>query len=267
MFTTVSAPPLAPGLVPFAASPMRVLAFDTSTDILSVAVGTSIDGVHRMWAHSGEGGARASHILIATAQDLMRQAGLRLQDLDAVGFGAGPGAFTGLRTACAVAQGFALGAGLRVLPVPSLLALAEEARCHPQSGARGPDLTVVSLLDARMGEVYAAAYGWHAGQWDTLRPPCLISPAQAASWLADTPPDTVVAGNALIAYPQLVDVCSGPVLPTIVPTAQAIARLSPSMLAAGLAVDAAEALPLYVRDKVAQTTLEREAAAEVKRGA
>jgi len=77
----------------------------------------------------------------------------------------------------------------------------------------------------------------------------------------------VVAGNALIAYPQLVDVCSGPVLPTIVPTAQAIARLSPSMLAAGLAVDAAEALPLYVRDKVAQTTLEREAAAEVKRGA
>jgi tRNA threonylcarbamoyladenosine biosynthesis protein TsaB len=166
-----------------------------------------------------------------------------------------------------VAQGFALGAGLRVVPVPSLLALAEEARFHRQYAARGPDLTVVSLLDARMGEVYAGVYAWRAGQWDTLRPPCLISPAQAASWLAEMPADTVVAGNALTAYPELLGRCSGPALPAIGPSAQAIVRLAPAMLAAGLAVDAADALPLYVRDKVAQTTLEREAAARVKRDA
>lgn len=246
---------------------MRLLAFDTSTEVLSVAVGAPVHGEHRTWAHSGEGGAQASHTLIATAQDLLRQAGLRLQDLDAIGFGAGPGAFTGLRTACAVAQGFALGAGLRVVPVPSLLALAEEARFHQQCAARGPDLSVVSLLDARMGEVYAAVYAWRAVQWDTLRPPCLISPTQAASWLAEMPAGTVVAGSALIAYPELLGACNGPVLPAIVPTAQAIVRLAPAMLAAGLAVDAADALPLYVRDKVAQTTLEREAAAKVKRDA
>lgn len=246
---------------------MRVLAFDTSTEVLSVALGAPIHGEHRIWAHSGEGGAQASHTLIATVQDLLRQAGLRLQDVDAIGFGAGPGAFTGLRTACAVAQGLALGAGLRVVPVPSLLALAEEARFHQQCAARGPDLTVVSLLDARMGEVYAAAYAWRAGQWDTLRPPCLISPAQAATWLAEMPADAVVAGNALTAYPELLGIGSGPALPAIVPTAQAIVRLAPAMVAAGLAVDAADALPLYVRDKVAQTTLEREAAAQVKRDA
>jgi len=246
---------------------VRVLAFDTSTEVLSVALGAPIHGEHRVWAHSGEGGAQASHTLIATVQDLLRQAGLRLQDVDAIGFGAGPGAFTGLRTACAVAQGLALGAGLRVVPVPSLLALAEEARFHQQCAARGPDLTVMSLLDARMGEVYAAAYAWRAGQWDTLRPPCLISPAQAASWLSDMPADTVVAGNALTAYPEVVGGRNSLALPAIGPTAQAIVRLAPAMLAAGLAVDAADALPLYVRDKVAQTTLEREAAARAKRDA
>lgn len=267
MSTSVTVSPPASGLAALDASPIRVVAFDTSTDVLSVAVGAPVHGEYRTWVHSGEGGAQASHTLISTAQDLLRQAGLRLQDLDALGFGAGPGAFTGLRTACAVAQGFALGAGLRVLPVPSLLALAEEARFHQQCAARGPDLSVVSLLDARMGEVYAAVYAWRAGQWDTLRPPCLITPAQAASWLAEMPAGTVVAGNALTAYPELLGGCSGPALPAIVPSAQAIVRLAPAMLAAGLAVDAADALPLYVRDKVAQTTLEREAAARVKRDA
>jgi len=83
---------------------MRILAFDTSTEVLSVAVGAPVHGERRTWARSGSGGAQASHTLIATVQDLLRQAGLQLKDLDAIGFGAGPGAFTGLRTACAVAR-------------------------------------------------------------------------------------------------------------------------------------------------------------------
>jgi len=246
---------------------MRILAFDTSTDVLSVAVGAPVHGERRTWAHSGSGGAQASHTLIATVQELLRQAGLRLTELDAIGFGAGPGAFTGLRTACAVAQGLALGAGLRVLPVPSLLALAEEARFHQQCVARGPDLQVRALLDARMGEVYAAAYAYRAGQWQTLREPCLTSPQQAAAWLAELPSDGLVAGNALLAYPTLLGAWAGAALPAIGPTAQAMVRLAPAMLAGGCAVDAADALPLYVRDKVAQTTLEREAAARAKRHA
>ena len=243
---------------------MRILAFDTSTEVLSVAVGAPVHGERRTWAHSGSGGAQASHTLIATVQDLLRQAGLQLKDVDAIGFGAGPGAFTGLRTACAVAQGLALGAGLRVLPVPSLLALAEEARFHQHCAAGGPALTVLTLLDARMGEVYAATYAFQDGHWLTLREPCLTSPQQATAWLAALPPDGLVAGNALCAYPGILGGWSGTVLPAIGPTAQAIVRLAPAQLAAGLAVDAADALPLYVRDKVALTTLEREAAARAK---
>ena len=243
---------------------MRILAFDTSTEVLSVAVGAPVHGERRTWAHSGSGGAQASHTLIATVQDLLRQAGLQLKDVDAIGFGAGPGAFTGLRTACAVAQGLALGAGLRVLPVPSLLALAEEARFHQHCAAGGPALTVLALLDARMGEVYAATYLFENGRWQALREPCLTSPQQATAWLTALPPDGLVAGNALCAYPGILGGWSGTALPAIGPTAQAIVRLAPAQLAAGLAVDAADALPLYVRDKVALTTLEREAAARAK---
>ena len=243
---------------------MRVLAFDTSTEILSVAVCAPVHGERRTWAHSGSGGAQASHTLIATVHDLLRQAGLQLKDVDAIGFGAGPGAFTGLRTACAVAQGLALGAGVRVLPVPSLLALAEEARFHQHCAAGGPALTVLTLLDARMGEVYAAAYVFENGYWQTLREPCLTSPHQATAWLAALPAGGLVAGNALSAYPEILGGWAGAALPAIGPTAQAIARLAPSLVASGLAVDAADALPLYVRDKVALTTLEREAAARAK---
>ena len=243
---------------------MRILAFDTSTEILSVAVGAPAHGERRIWAHSGSSGAQASHTLIATVQDLLRQAGLQLKDVDAIGFGAGPGAFTGLRTACAVAQGLALGAGLPVLPVPSLLALAEEARFHQHCASGGPALTVLAVLDARMGEVYAAAYAFEDGRWQTLREPCLTSPQQAAAWLAALPPDGLVAGNALAAHPGMLGAWAGVALPLAGPTAQAIVRLAPALLHAGLAVDAADALPLYVRDKVALTTLEREAAARAK---
>jgi len=71
-------------------------------------------------------------------------------------------------------------------------------------------------------------------------------------------------GQCLCAYPGILGGWSGSALPAIGPTAQAIVRLAPAQLAAGLAVDAADALPLYVRDKVALTTLEREAAARAK---
>src|SRR6218665_3731203 len=108
--------------------PMNLLAFDTSTDTLSIAVQHGAD----VWQHTGPGGARASVSLIAQVLRLMAQAGLSFDRLDALVFGRGPGSFTGLRTACAVAQGLAYGArgglGLPVLPVDTLLAVAEEAR-------------------------------------------------------------------------------------------------------------------------------------------
>ena len=111
---------------------MHLLAFDTSTDRMSIAVGRSVDGVEQVWSMAGEGGAQASRTLLPSILDLLAQADLALAELDAIVFGQGPGAFTGLRTACAVAQGLAFGARARtggmpvpLLPLDSLLVVAE----------------------------------------------------------------------------------------------------------------------------------------------
>lgn len=233
---------------------MNLLAFDTSTDTLSVAVqhGT------RVLAHSGAGGAQASTTLIPTIRALLAQAGITFAQLDAVVFGRGPGSFTGLRTACAVAQGLAFGArgghGVPVLPVDTLLAVAEQARA-----AHGCT-RVLATLDARMNEVYVAAFEWLAdagapggGRWSG--PPDFGLCAPEAVTLAD---GWMLAGNARAAYGERL-APGAPHVPAL-PTAEALLRLAPALLAAGAAVPADAALPRYIRDKVAQTTAEREAA-------
>ncbi len=232
----------------------RLLAFDTSTEALSIAV---CDG-DALWRHDGEGGARASATLIPHVLELLARAGLRLADLDAIAFGRGPGSFTGLRTACAVAQGLGFGAGVPLLPIDTLHAVAEEAR--QRFGAR----RVVALLDARMEQVYAAQYAFdgstpapEAGQ------PRLLDPGEVVA-----PPGWALAGNAFAAYgDRLPDAAAAP-RHEVLPTAAALLRLAPGLLAAGRAVPAAQAWPLYVRDKVAQTTEERAAQAAARtRGA
>ena len=224
----------------------RWLAFDTSTDVLSLAVGQG----EQTWSQTLPGGAQASASLIPAVMDLLAQAGLPLASLDAIVFGRGPGSFTGLRTACSVAQGLALGAQLPVLPVDTLLAVAEEARV--QAGSPDP-LTVLAMLDARMDEVYSAAYRWSEGAWTVVSPLRVCAPEQLA-----VPPgaDVLLAGNAFEAY--------GERLPAgqrrmVLPTALALLRLAPALWASGQAVPAEQAMPLYIRDKVAQTTAEREA--------
>ena len=229
---------------------MNLLAFDTSTDTLSIAVQHG-DAV---WQHTGPGGAQASAALIPAIQRLLAEAGLGFDTLDAIVFGRGPGSFTGLRTACAVAQGLAFGArngqGTPVVPVDTLLAVAEEAR-HQHGCTQ-----VLAVLDARMNEVYSAHCTWQEAtrQWSTdadfgLCAPEALTLTDAALW--------TVAGNAQAAYgerllPQARHVAA-------LPTATALLRLAPALLAAGAAVPASEALPRYIRDKVAQTTAEREA--------
>ena len=225
---------------------MNLLAFDTSTDTLSIALAWQGAGGTRLVEHTAAGGPQASTALIPAILRLLAQAGLRLTDLDAIVFGRGPGSFTGLRTACSVAQGLAFGARLPVLPVDTLLALAEEAR--EQRGAT----QVVALLDARMDEVYSAAYsfgdgGWRRhGEFSLGRPEALQVPA---GW--------ALAGNAFAAYAERLPAAASRI--AALPTAAALLRLAPALIAAGQAGPAAGALPLYLRDKVAQTTQERAA--------
>jgi tRNA threonylcarbamoyladenosine biosynthesis protein TsaB len=225
---------------------MKLLAFDTSTEVLSVAL---TDG-DRMWQHTGPGAAQASSALIPSILDLLAQAGLTLAELDALVFGRGPGSFTGLRTACSVAQGLALGATLPVLPLDTLLAVAEEARFQSRPGADALQLT--ALLDARMDEMYVQRFAWAAGAWTALDTCTLHRPEDFVPGTED-----LLTGNVFKVYAGRLPVWPAAQCVEALPTASAMLRLAPALLAAGHGVDAAQALPLYVRDKVALTTEER----------
>src|SRR5450830_240291 len=153
---------------------MNLLAFDTSTDMMSIAVQRTLDGMPQVWQHTAPGGAQTSANLIPFIQNLMRQAGLGFDQLDAIAFGCGPGSFTGLRTACSVAQGLAFGANIKVLPIDTLLAVAEEARF--QHAAALASYQVMALLDARMDEMYGACYAFNSGLWTQIKGYSLIHP-------------------------------------------------------------------------------------------
>ena len=233
---------------------MNLLAFDTSTEIMSVAVQRRAAGSGQLpavWLHNGPGGPQTSALLIPTIQQLLAQAELSLGQLDAIAFGCGPGSFTGLRTACAVAQGLAFGAGIKVLPIDTLLAVAEEARF--QHAANSERYQVMALLDARMDEMYAGRYIFSSEQWHLHEGHRLINPENLVcddGW--------TLAGNVFAAYGARFAFNQAPRV-EVLPTASALLRLAPALLAGGAAVRADQALPIYVRNKVAKTTAERAA--------
>lgn len=231
-----------------------LLGFDTATAGVSVALAVA----DRIWRRDAAGGAQASATLLPTVQALLLEAGVALADVDAIAFGRGPGAFTGVRTACAVAQGLAFGLGCAVLPVDTTLVVAEDARWR--AAARAADWSVWALLDARMGELYAAHYRWHGGRWSTLCTPMLATPVALSLAWAESPP-RAVAGAALHAFGAALALHGALAVPDAEPAADALLRVAAADLAAGGGLDAALALPLYVRDKVAQTMAERAAAA------
>ena len=235
----------------------RLLALDTATERLTLAL---VDGP-RHWLADEAGGALASQRLLPLVFELLASAGLALRDLDAIAFGCGPGAFTGLRTACSVAQGLAFGADLPVLAIDSLALVAEDARA--QHGAAADRLWVA--MDARMDEVYAAAYLYSPDGWWVDQAPALWPVAALAEAWRREPP-ACVAGSALDAFGARLP--SGAALRITAPQdrAAALARLARAAWRRGEAMDAALALPLYLRDKVAQTTTERSAAALAKAG-
>lgn len=232
-----------------------LLAFDTSTERLALAL-QGRDGA--TFTRLAAGGAAASAALLPQVHELLAQAGLTLAALDAIAFGRGPGAFTGLRTACAVAQGLGLGLARPLLPIDSLLIVAEDARAQAARGAA--EFEVGVAMDARMDEVYAGRYRWQGGHWQVLQAPALCSlPALAEAWAGAT--RQALAGSALVAFgPRLALPAGGVRVETEQDRAGALLRLAVQAARDGQGVDAAEALPLYLRDKVALTTTEREAA-------
>lgn len=236
-----------------------LLALDTATERLAVAA----QGPGGVALRNAAGGAQASATLLPTVAEVLGEVGLKPADLAAIAFGRGPGAFTGLRTACSAAQGLAFGAGCPVLPVDSLLIVAEDARAQAALQGAVPDgWTVAVVVDARMDEIYGAVFRWTAGGWTTRCEGALMAPAAVAPWAAwDL---QAAAGSALRAFGERLPLPAGIArFEAEQDRAAALLALGRAAAAAGAACDPAEALPVYLRDKVAQTTAEREAARAV----
>ena len=240
-----------------------VLALDTATETVHLAL-VRADGVT---ARALGGGAKASASTLPGLEALLREHARGWPDVQAIAFGRGPGAFTGLRTACSLTQGLALGLERPVMPLDTLMAVAESARRrHPAVAAfvHSPpvaDAALWVLQDARMGEIYAAPYRWSpdAG-WSALAAPALWTEAHLRDQV-DAGVVQAAAGSALKAFPDAVAGLTGPQAADAEPDGEALAALVRQGWGRdGACVDAALALPLYVRDKVAQTSAERSAA-------
>ena len=223
---------------------MQLLALETSTEYCSVALwqeGAIVERCERV-------GQKHSELLMEMLDGVLREANITLAQLDGIAFGAGPGSFTGVRIACGVAQGLALGADLPVVGICTLAALAQASGYEK----------VIATLDARMAEVYHAAYEKRDGNWVTVHEPglCLpgdAKPVEGTGWMG-------VGSGFAVHGTALGERYAGNLVgidPQAVPQAGAIAQLASKLFAAGQGVDAALASPLYLRDKVALKTSER----------
>jgi tRNA threonylcarbamoyladenosine biosynthesis protein TsaB len=217
---------------------MVFVAFETSSEWCSVAI--CVDG--EIAAVETRAGHRHSELALPMMDQLLSERRLKPRDLDAVAFGAGPGAFTGLRIACGLAQGLAVARNLPVIGISSLEAMAQE------SGAE----RVVACVDARMREVYYSALQSEGGKWREIIAPHCVAPQamelpSGGGWIG--------CGNGFAVYGSL---GLKKVLPEVHPSAFAVAQIAAPRLQAGEGVDAALAAPIYVRDKVAFTKQELE---------
>jgi tRNA threonylcarbamoyladenosine biosynthesis protein TsaB len=225
-------------------SEMNLLALDTSTEFLSLALQLG----DKLVTHTQLAGNASSTLILPQIQALLEEANVKLDDLDGIAFGAGPGAFTGVRIACGVAQGLGFGANIPVVGVNTLLALAE---------ASGED-KVIACLDARMGEIYHAAFERKNNEWAEISATQVCkpeaSPVLDGSWVG--------VGSGWVAYGEILSGVYAlnvtQIVPEITPTAEAILKLATPTFAAGLAKPASEATPIYIRNRVALTSLERE---------
>lgn len=249
----------------------HLLALETSSRVCDVALLSSDGQTVSVQSLSHDATGEHAERLLPMVDQLLNQARLQRTDLDAIAFGQGPGGFTGLRVACGVAQGMAFALGLPVIPIVSLHAAALRED--------GDEPIRAVVQDARMSEVYAAIYGKaadHPSGWHTLHEPVLLDAADATAWVRQQarhwapsgPVSVKLLGDALEAYPLVfsdealaANTTDGVVLHRGLPlraSAQAVARLAWHEFQRGGGVSPHQAAPLYVRDKVAYTTAERE---------
>lgn len=223
---------------------MKLLALDTSTENCSLALW--LDG--QVLSRQVLAGQRHSELILPMLDELLAESGVSLSSLDGIAYGEGPGSFTGLRIACGVAQGLALGADLPVAGISTLMALAE---------ASG-ESRVLACLDARIGEIYIAAYERANDDWVSRFDPALCLAKDAPELPGE---DWIGLGSGFAAYPEALQArYAGQVMRTdgsVYPQASAMAQLAARRFALGLGVDAALAAPVYIRNKVALTTAER----------
>jgi tRNA threonylcarbamoyladenosine biosynthesis protein TsaB len=236
---------------------MPLFALETSTERLSLAI---IDG-EESFAREIDAGQRHSELAIAAIADLFAEAKLAIADVDVIAFGQGPGSFVGVRIACGLAQGMAMGAGKKLVPVPTQMALAEQAlRAHPDA------TNVLVAIDARMNEIYLAAYQRNAQQasgWRELVSPMLVKPNE----LPPLSEANFVGIGSAFDSPVLTTVLEAQyknILQTIVraalPCARDVAVIAQRQYAHGAGMlNPGEAAPLYLRNHVAQTIEERAA--------
>jgi tRNA threonylcarbamoyladenosine biosynthesis protein TsaB len=240
------------GNSPTRGSSARGLASGLPVDGLPDGLSAGASHEPRVWSRHESTGAVSSTRLLPAIRELFDEAGYALRACNAIAFGAGPGSFTGLRTATGAAQGLAFGLGCPVVPIGTLAACAESARRRDPSATR-----VLAALDARMDEVYWADYAWDDAlqDWHAVRAAALDAPERIVA--PDVP--YTLAGNAAAVFGARLAMAAGAraidgeALPHALPIAFAALRA----WRAGRTVPADQAAPEYVRDKVALTTAER----------
>lgn len=238
---------------------MRVLALDAATELCSVALLSNGECLVR----SIESGKSSAQQLLKMVEEVMAEGQVPLRGLNGIAASIGPGAFTGVRISVAVAQGLAFGADLNVAPVTTLSALALQALQDLQ--LLGDEARIIACLDARMGELYWGCFTAEANHG--VATPGVIECGE----LGVAAPDVIASrlkgryvgiGRGFSVYPQLAQIPGVVVQPAhalALPNAREIARLGALRLAAGGGVDPADLKPLYLRDKVALTEMERAA--------
>ena len=223
---------------------LKILAFDTSTEYCSVALFLDDE----IMSQEVLAGQRHSELVLPMVRQALAEAGLSLAQLDGIAFGAGPGSFTGLRIACGIAQGLAFGADLPVSGICTLEALAQEA-----GGGR-----VIAAIDARMSQIYHAAYEEGPDVWELVTGPALCSPQDAPLVSGD---NWTGCGSGFDMYDQVLRARYGQSIKHSIsglrPHARSIVQLAAPRFAKGEGIDPADATPLYIRNKVALKEKER----------